>query len=253
MTQEQQSEGRGRPRAVWGAIAVVAAAMLVAAGAFASSMRGGDAPAPEASSTTTANDESPGTDQEPSIEAPDLADGATDPSAEASAEPEEDASAAPEPAPGDVPALGSADAALSAAAQAYLDARENAVSHYHQSATDWLTVVEPTMTPEGFAALRAEIGDGGGSAYAWETAHEMGLAVKVVTRCEEDPNAATADVRVLLCEIDDQVIDESGAVLPTTAVPTVWPYVGPQPSAMLELRRVGDTWRVHADLTGSAS
>lgn len=152
------------------------------------------------------------------------------------------------------PALSDLDPAISQAAIAYLDVRENAASHFHANPSDWLTLAQPLMTAEGFAAMAPQYQDGT-PGNVWTVSHDNGLAVQVVSDCslQEQAGVNTDVAKMVQCTVNDRVLGADGAPLATTAIPDTWPYVGVQDPALLLMERVGDTWLVAADYTGQAS
>ncbi len=56
----------------------------------------------------------------------------------------------------------------------------------------------------------------------------------------------------LVCEVTDRTTNGGGVPIPVKELPAGWPYDGPQPPALLDLRKVGGRWLVHADHTGQA-
>lgn len=136
--------------------------------------------------------------------------------------------AGPRPAGTPVPPA-PADPALSAAAGRYLRARENAIAYTHHAPLDWLRLARPAMTPTGWS-------------------------VQATVTCRTDPDAppATPTVATVVCAVTDRTIDPTGHPVPAGDLPGLWPYTGPQPLALLALRRGGGRWLVDDDQTGRA-
>lgn len=155
-------------------------------------------------------------------------------------------------------ALGIEDKALQKAAEDYINARENQASHFHKKPTDWLDDVKEYMTSEGHKRLTDRAGSAYGAAggYAWDVSHEEGLAVKAqVGECSELTQAGgnTDTKKTVSCSVLDVVVDKDDKNVPTTEIPPTWPYVGEQQNALLEMRKDGEGWKVHMDMTGMAN
>lgn len=226
-----------RSRATKGLIALIATSGLVLSGCTS------DDPSPEPTDAKSTG-----------AEAPDVDEGETPPSDEPSSDedkPDDEDAAPPE-------ALDIEDKTVQEAAEKYLDARENQASYKHKKPEDWLKQVKKYMTDEGFKELSDSTGDdkgtGGGS--AWSVSHKQKIAVKVnVGKCKELTQAGTnSDTeKTISCSVSDIVVDKDGKNLPTTKIPSGWPYVGDQQTALLDMRKEGKGWKVHMDMTGMAN
>ena len=134
----------------------------------------------------------------------------------------------------------------------YLAARENAISYKHPTPRSWLKEVRPVMTRAGWQRLSDSAGDSGG--YPAATARANKWSVRVTVACHHNPDAgpATATRATLTCSLTDRTTNGGGIPIPVKDLPAIWPYDGPQPPALLELRRVGGRWLVDADRSGQA-
>ncbi len=130
----------------------------------------------------------------------------------------------------------------------YLAARENAISYKHR----WLAEVRPLMTRDGWQRLSRAAGDSGGYPRATAQAHRWEVNVSVACQHNPDAGPATATQVTLVCELTDRTTNGGGVPIPITDLPAGWPYDGPQPPALLDLREVGGRWLVDADYTGEA-
>lgn len=148
---------------------------------------------------------------------------------------------------------------LQGTAEDYLNARENQMSYQHEKPLDWLDDVKPLMTQEAFAELEESTGGGEGvssGGNAWAISHEEGLAVQAeVGECGVDMAAGLdePDSKMVRCPVTDVVVDEDGDPVPSTEIPSMWPYVGPQRPAVLHMVREDGQWKVQMDATGLAS
>lgn len=152
------------------------------------------------------------------------------------------------------------DKSLQEAAEDYLNARENQMSAKHDKPIDWLDDVEPLMTSSGFKKLKDSIGEAGeagvGGGHAWQVSHDDGLGVEVqVGQCGVDMaiEVDEADRKIVRCSVSDVVVDEDGEPVSSTDVPPMWPFVGPQKPAVLEMVKEGGSWKVQQDATGMVS
>ncbi len=157
---------------------------------------------------------------------------------------------APLPPPAAAQAGGKFD--VGAVATRYLAARENAISYHHHSARDWLAEVWPVMTPIGWQRLSASLGDSGGFPAATARQRQWLVRVTVVCRHNSDAGVATSTQARLLCAVSDRTIDATGVLVRASDLPGIWPYNGPQPPALLEMRKLDGQWLVDADETGKA-
>jgi hypothetical protein len=141
---------------------------------------------------------------------------------------------------------------VGAVAARYLAARENAISYRHLSARDWLSEVQPVMTPTGWQRLSTSLGDDGGFPAA--TARQREWAVLATVACRHNPDAgvATSTQATLICAVTDRTIDASGGPVAAKDLPGIWPYDGAQPPALLSMRKVDGQWLVDTDETGQA-
>jgi len=141
---------------------------------------------------------------------------------------------------------------VGAVATRYLAARENAISYRHTSARDWLSEVQPVMTPAGWQRLSASLGDSGGFPAA--TARQRQWSVLATVACRHNPDAGvtTNTKATLICAVTDRTIDASDLPLPVKDLPGMWPYNGSQPPALLSMRKVDGQWLVDMDETGHA-
>lgn len=145
-----------------------------------------------------------------------------------------------------------ADVEIQEAATRYLAAREDAISYTHASPRDWLAQARPVMTNGGWQRLSSSVGDRGGFPAATARAHTWKVNVTVL--CEHNPDAgpATNTAVTLTCTLTDRTTDAAGVPIPTKDLPRIWAYDGPQPPALLALRKVRGRWLVDADETGEA-
>lgn len=153
-------------------------------------------------------------------------------------------------------ATGVEDKDLQHAAAEFVNERENQASHYRKKPQDWIADVKPYMTKAGHKELSASASGGvsaGGN--AWTVSHDEGLAVKTqVGQCKELSQAgSTATTKTVSCPVTDLVIDKEGKQVATTKVPPMWPYVGEQQDALLEMKKEGGGWKVNRDATGLAN
>lgn len=210
----------------------------------------GDDPEPEETQTPQPSPTAPqDTEAEPEPEpgAP-----TTDEPDEEEEEAEEAQEADEAPPPPDVSAAGEN---IQSAAEAYLHERENQQSYHHEEPSGWLEEIEPLMTEDGFAEMADTIPEDGRVGDAWRVADENNLAVAVeVDECVvyEAAGVDEDDHKIIQCAMVDIVVDDDGDPVPVTNIPPLWPYVGPQSPAMLEVMEVDGDWLVHADLTGRA-
>lgn len=148
------------------------------------------------------------------------------------------------------------DKALQRTAAEFVNERENQASHYRKKPQDWIADVKPYMTAAGHKEL-SESASGGLSAggNAWTVSHDEGLAVKTeVGQCKELSQAgSTATTKTVSCPVMDLVIDKEGKKVATNKVPPMWPYVGEQQDALLEMKKEGGGWKVNRDATGLAN
>ncbi len=161
--------------------------------------------------------------------------------------------AAPErKTPPAAPAAAPVELDVGAVATRYLAARENAISYRHPSARDWLSEVQPVMTPTGWQRLSTSLGDNGGFPAA--TARQRQWSVLATVACRHNPNAgATTNSQVtLICSVTDRTTDASGIPVPVKDLPGIWPYNGAQPPALLAMTNVDGQWLVDTDETGQA-
>jgi len=160
--------------------------------------------------------------------------------------------AAPVKTPPAAPAAAPVELDVEAVATRYLAARENAISYRHPSARDWLSEVEPVMTPAGWQRLSASLGDNGGFPAA--TARQRQWAVRATVACRHNPDAAVASSiqATLICAVTDRTIDASGGPVAAKDLPGIWPYDGAQPPALLATTKVDGQWLVDTDETGQA-
>jgi hypothetical protein len=142
---------------------------------------------------------------------------------------------------------------LTATAVAYLSQRENALFWYRARPTSWLSSVRPLVTRAAYQALAAGAA-GASPGFAWVVAHRRHWQVKVAAGCRPDTEARppTATAEVLGCSVVDRTVTASGKAVPASALPPAWPYSGPQPPALLLMRRAHGRWLVAADDTGRA-
>ena len=149
------------------------------------------------------------------------------------------------------------DGSLQEVAVKYISERENQASHHHEKPNDWLKEVEKHMTKEGFKELSDSVGAGDGAGgYAWNVSHEQGLAVKADTgECEviDQAGVDTDTEKVVGCAVTDVVVDKDGEPVPVSDIPPTWPFVGPQDDALLHMKKEGESWKVHMDMTGMAN
>jgi hypothetical protein len=141
-------------------------------------------------------------------------------------------------------------------ATAFLTVRENQMSWNQANVTSWLDQVKPLMTEEGYGRIASGIDPNGSPGNTWETAHAQGIATKVqVGKCFVNlaSGVDTPTRKIIQCPVVDTPIDKDGKPLATTRIPSMWPYAGSRPNALLEMRKQGDKWYVHADWTGQAS
>jgi len=150
------------------------------------------------------------------------------------------------------PAAARVELDVEAVATRYLAARENAISYHHLSARDWLSEVQPVMTPTGWQRLSASLGDNGGFPAA--TARQREWAVRATVACRHNPDAAVASSTqaTLTCGVTDRTIDASGGPVAAKDLPGIWPYDGAQPPALLAMTKVDGQWLVDTDETGQA-
>lgn len=132
----------------------------------------------------------------------------------------------------------------------YLAVRENAVTR--RDPRGWLATVRPEMTPDGWTWTLKLVGDSGGFPAAVTQAHHWSVAVTVACQTNPDAGGDTAKSLIITCALTDHTTDAVGATVPNRLLPHLWPYTGPQPPALLELRRIGNRWYVDHDRTGQA-
>lgn len=101
--------------------------------------------------------------------------------------------------------------------------------------------------------LSQSLGDSGGFPAAMARTHKW--SVRVTVACQHNPDAgpATGALTTLICDLTDRTVDAGGMPVPRRALPSLWPYDGAQPAALLAMRKVnGGGWLVDADETGRA-
>lgn len=223
-------------RATLGAAAVLTAGALLLSGCTSGDDK------PEETSTPAPTAEAPGVGGDPS--SPSETGGAEEEAPDASGKPPE--------------ALKVEDKSLQETAQKYLNVRENQASYNHKKPDDWLGKIKKYMTKDGFSTLKASAGsaDEAAGGYAWNISHDKGLAVKVkVGECVALTQAGTnTDTeKTVSCSVSDLVVDKKGKNIPTTDIPSTWPYVGEQQDALLSMKKGGGGWKVDMDMTGMAN
>lgn len=209
-------------------------------------------PSPTASDTQEPDNGGAETEAEPQPEDGPASDEPEDEESPAdTAEEAQGADEAPDP-----PDVSSAGDNIQNAAEAYLYERENQQSYYHEEASGWLDDIEQFMTEDGFSELQDRIPEDGRVGDAWRVAEQNNLAVAVeLGECVvyEAAGIDEDDHKVVQCPLMDIVVDEDGDPVATTDIPPVWPYVGPQTPATLEMMlNDDDDWVVHADRSGQA-
>lgn len=143
--------------------------------------------------------------------------------------------------------------ALQSVASAYLKRRENAIAYYQSSPVAWVATERRFMTSSGYKQLVATTADTGGTGagFPYLTAHHFKWEVRVSANCSTVPDSHNTNTsEVVGCELTDTMLGESGAPVPTSQLPNLWPYNGPQPQASLAMVASGSTWLVQQDLTG---
>ena len=244
------TKATGRAR-LWMAAMVVGMSVLVTA--CGSTDEGSDSsPKTDVSSTATATpSQDLAVEPEPELVSPSAS---SQPSAPASpSEPAQMSSeAAATAAP---PSVSSTDELVQQAAVGFVTVRENQQSHQHAKPRDWLTQVAEYMTTDGHSELAASIPEEGHTGDTWNVSHDEGLGVAVeMGECVvyEAAGVNEPDHKIVQCPVSDVVVGSDGKPVAVTEIPAVWPYVGPQTPAVLEMKQVGGKWLVHADWTGLA-
>lgn len=149
-----------------------------------------------------------------------------------------------------VPSPGRGEPDLEKVATEYLAARENASTL--PDPRSWLSKVKALTTPEEWSRLAQSAGDTGGFPAAVTQAHHWSVAVTVACQTDPDAGGDTSASMTMTCALTDRTTDADGATVPERILPRLWPYTGPQPPALLELRRTNNHWYVDQDRTGQA-
>jgi len=158
----------------------------------------------------------------------------------------------PRTSPAPAPTAARAESTVEQVATRYLAARENAISYTHPSPRSWLAQVRPVMTAAGWQRLADSLGDSGGFPAATARAHKWSVRVAVLCRHNPDAGPASDTAVTLTCAVTDRTVDAGGVPVPHKDLPSIWPYEGAQPPALLAMRNVAGRWLVYADQTGQA-
>jgi len=149
-----------------------------------------------------------------------------------------------------VPSPARAAPDLEQVATQYLAARENANTLPHPR--NWLGEVKALTTPEEWSRLARSAGDTGGFAAAVTRARHWSVTVAVACQTNPDAGGDTAASLTITCALTDRTTNADGSTVPERLLPRLWPYTGPQPPALIELRRTDNRWYVDQDRTGQA-